>query len=86
MVFAGDFAALGLFAGGFRRLSLLSLPLGGKVAPKGPDEGAGFEFGSLYPVGISPPRRRVTFWTARKSPMAQATLSCPFGAIHLENR
>ena len=29
-----------LFAGGFRRLSLLSLPLGGKVAPKGPDEGA----------------------------------------------
>ena len=30
--------------------------------------------------------RRVTFWTARKSPMAQATLSYPFGAIHLENR
>ena len=55
MVFAGDFAALGLFAGGFRRLSLLSLPLGGKVAPKGPDEGAGFATISCYAGRISPP-------------------------------
>ena len=30
--------------------------------------------------------RRVTFSAMRKSPMAQATFSCPFGAIHLENR
>ena len=28
----------------------------------------------------------VPFCSHRKEPMAQATLSCPFGAIHLENR
>ena len=27
----------------------------------------------------------VPFCSPRKEPMAQATLSCPFGAIHLEN-
>ena len=32
----------------FRRLPFLSLPPGGKVAPKGPDEGAGFGLHLLY--------------------------------------
>ncbi len=30
--------------------------------------------------------RRVSFPAMGKKPMAQATLSCPFGAIHLEDR
>ena len=30
--------------------------------------------------------RRVSFPTMGKKPMAQATFSCPFGAIHLEDR
>ena len=30
--------------------------------------------------------RRVSFPAMGKKPMAQATFSCPFGAIHLENR
>ena len=34
--------------------------------------------------GMSPPRRRASFWMPRKKPMAQATFSWPFGPIHLE--
>ena len=34
--------------------------------------------------GVSPPRRRASFWMPRKKPMAQATFSWPFGPIHLE--
>ena len=41
----------------------------------------GFLLGDFAACG-----RRVTFSAMRKSPMAQATFSCPFGAIHLENR
>ena len=36
----------------FRRLPFLSLPPGGKVAPKGPDEGAGFGLHLLYAGGF----------------------------------
>ena len=39
-------------AGEFRRLPFLSLPPGGKVAPKGPDEGAGFGLHLLYAGGF----------------------------------
>ena len=69
------------FAGGFRRLIFYSLPLGARMAEgqNGTNEG-------IISFVAEAARRRVTFWTARKSPMAQATLSCPFGAIHLENR
>ena len=41
----------------------------------------GFLLGDFAACG-----RRVTFSAMRKSPMAQATFSCPFGAIHLEDR
>ena len=41
----------------------------------------GFLLGDFAACG-----RRVTFPAMGKKPMAQATLSCPFGAIHLENR
>ena len=37
-----------------------------------------FLFGRFRPAG------RVPFCLPKKEPMAQATLSCPFGAIHLE--
>ena len=79
-------------------ISPKSLPPGGKVPPKGADEGAMIErffvgpdalIGPLdgsFRRGVSPPAGRVSFPAMGKKPMAQATLSCPFGAIHLEDR
>ena len=69
------------------------------MPPKGADEGAMIERFFVGPDALIGPLdgsfrrgnfaacgRRVSFPAMGKKPMAQATLSCPFGAIHLEDR
>ena len=50
----------------------------------GPDALIGPLDGSFRRGNFAACGRRVSFPAMGKKPMAQATLSCPFGAIHLE--
>ena len=53
---------------------------------RGADEGTDFGLGTLYAGDyFAACGRRVSFPAMGKKPMAQATFSCPFGAIHLED-
>ena len=75
--FAGDFAAISaLRAAAARRLR--------SEPPRGPSLGPSDQF-TLSRLRAQC-GRRVSFPAMGKKPMAQATLSCPFGAIHLEDR
>ena len=77
LCFAGDFAAISaLRAAAARRLR--------SEPPRGPSLGPSDQF-TLSRLRAQC-GRRVSFPAMGKKPMAQATLSCPFGAIHLEDR